>query len=111
MALMTVFNLFVPAPATPQQVSATNPGTSWLTKLIQVCVRLGIQVTDWNSGGVARTIMTAYSWMMSTEDALISGMAQGGFLDYAATGTVSYVDPTDGTTVITVPVTVDPSVV
>jgi hypothetical protein len=111
MSLMTVFNLFVPAPATPQQVSATNPGTSWLTKLMQVCVRLGLQVTDWNSGGVARTIMTAYSWMMSTEDALVSGMAQGGFLDYAATGTVSYVDPTDGVTVIVVPVTVDPSVV
>ena len=109
MGLLNVFTLFTPAPATPQQISATNPGTDWLTKLIAVCSRLGLQVTDWSSGGVARTIMTAYSWMMSTEDALVSGMVQGGFLDYAATGTVSYVDPTDGVTVIVVPVTLDPS--
>ena len=85
MGLLNVVTLFTPAPATPQQISATNPGTDWLTKLIAVCSRLGLQVTDWSSGGVARTIMTAYSWMMSTEDALVSGMVQGGFLDYAAT--------------------------
>ena len=109
MSLFSVFNLFTPAPATPQQVSATNPGTDWLTKSLQVAARLQLQVTDWNSGGVARTIMTIVAWMLSTEDALVSGMAQGGFLDFAATGTVTYVDPTDGVTVIVVPVTVDPS--
>ena len=110
MIALTIQQLFTPAPATPAQVSPTTPGVSWLQKMMQVATRLQLQVTDWNSGGVARTIMTIVSWMLSTEDAIISGMAQGGFLDYAATGTVQYVDPTDGTTVITVPVTVDPSV-
>ncbi len=109
MGFFSISSLFTPAPATPQQVSATNPGTDWLTKFIAVSTRLQLAVTDWYSGGVARTIITAYCWMQSTEDALVSGMAQGGFLDFAATGTVSYVDPTDGVTVITVPVTVDPS--
>jgi hypothetical protein len=106
---LTIAQLFTPAPATPQQISATNPGTDWLTKLMAVSTRLGLQVTDWFSGGVARTIMTAYCWMMSMEDTLVSGMVQGGFLDFAATGVVTYVDPTDGVTVITVPVTLDPS--
>jgi hypothetical protein len=110
MISLTYQQLFTPAPATPQQVSTTNPGTPWLTRLMQVGTRLNLQVTDWNSGGVARTIMTCVSWMLSYEDALISGMSQGGFLDFAATGVVTYVDPTDGVTIITVPVTVDPSI-
>jgi hypothetical protein len=75
--------------------------------MLSVGTTLALSATDWNSGGIARTIMTVMAWMFQTEDVFISQIAQGGFLDYAASGTVSYVN-SNGVTVV-VPVTLDPS--
>ena len=98
--------LFQPQPATSQQQTSPTQ-LPWLTRMLGIGTALTLAVTDWNSGGVARTIMTCVSWMLQTEDTLISQIAQGGFLDYAATGTVVYIN-SQGVTV-TVPVTLDPS--
>jgi hypothetical protein len=105
MGLLSVFALFTPVPATTQQASVGQ--TSWLSKMLGVATSLGLSATDWNSGGVARTIMTVMAWMFQTEDVLISQIAQGGFLDYAATGTVTYVNSNGQS--VTIPVTLDPS--
>lgn len=86
-------------PATQQQ---------WLASLLQTAGTLGLPTTAWQSGGVARTIITLMSYACSRQDGIISLAAQGGFLDFAGTGTVTYTD-TSGRTV-TVPVTPDPSV-
>lgn len=81
---------------------------AWLAKLIANAGVLGLATTSWQSGGEALTIIQLCSNMFAVEDAVVSGLAQAGFLDYAATGTVTYVTP-DGVTV-TSPVTPDPSI-
>jgi hypothetical protein len=69
---------------------------------------LGLQTTSWQTGGAVRTILEVVSTIMAQEDVIVSIMAQGGFLDYAASGTVSYI-ALNGLTVVQ-PVTPDPSI-
>jgi len=56
---------------------------------------------------MARTILAITASGLAEQDALVSAFAQAGFLQWAATGTVTFIKP-DGT-VITNPVTADPS--
>lgn len=84
---------------------ATEP--QWLARILANNATTQLQATSWQSGGVARTILAIQANLGAQEDALISGMIQGGFLDYAASGTITYTT-TDGDTV-TQPVTPDPS--
>lgn len=80
----------------------------WLAQILENAQTLQLQTTAWQTGGMARTIMAIVSNIMSQEDAVVSIMAQGGFLDFAASGTVTYV-ALNGQTVIQ-PVTPDPSI-
>ena len=82
--------------------------SSWLSTMLSIGSTLGLPTQSWQSGGVARTILSILSNIQSGQDAIVSMAAQGGFLDFAATGTVTYTN-TNGATV-TVPVTPDPSV-
>ncbi len=93
---LTLSDVFTPA---------TQP--QWLTTLLGAMGTLNLPATAWQSGGVARTIVSLQSFALSSQDGLISIAAQGGFLDFAASGSVTYTT-TAGTTV-TVPVTPDPS--
>ena len=86
-------------PATAQQ---------WLASFLSNAATVGLSTTAWQSGGVARTILALLSNMMSGEDALVSIAAQGGFLDFAATGTVTFTGPTGQS--VTQYVTPDPSI-
>lgn len=70
---------------------------------------LQLPVTSWQVGQPSRTILMVNSATASQQDALISLIAQGGFLDFAATGSVTFTG-VDGATV-TNKVTPDPSVV
>jgi hypothetical protein len=81
----------------------------WLTTLIGAATTLGLPATSWQSGGIARTILAIASYGFSFEDAMITAATQGGFLDFAATGTVSFTNPITGA-VTTSPVTPDPSI-
>lgn len=69
---------------------------------------LGLTTTAWQQGGVARTILAVFANTLMLADVANSIINQSGFLDYAATGTVTYTDPETSET-ITVQVTPDPS--
>lgn len=81
--------------------------STWLSKLLTIAQSLKLKTTAWQPGGVTRTILAIFSNALQLQDVAESVMVQGGFLDFAATGTVTYVD-VNGETVV-VPVSPDPS--
>lgn len=96
MTTLTIAELFTP-------VSSDG----WQAQLLANANTLQLKTTSWEEGSPSLTIIEIVSALMSQEDGLISLIAQGGFLDFAATGTVTYT-AANGVT-ITVPVTPDPS--
>lgn len=66
-----------------------------------------LSTTTWGAGAVTRTIFAVVASVLMLKDVAVSVLNQGGFLDYAATGTVTYTDPTGE--LVTVFVTPDPS--
>lgn len=68
---------------------------------------LGLTTTAWQQGGVTRTVLAVFANLLMLADVQTSILNQSGFLDFAATGAVTYTE-LDGT-VVTVPVTPDPS--
>jgi hypothetical protein len=108
---LTTTQLFQPAssgvlgsgvvPTTPAQ------GT-WLSWEYYVANKIGMPTTSWQPGDVERTILAINAVMLSEDDADIAQMAQGGFLDTAASGSVTY--QTLQGVQVTVPVTPDPSI-
>ena len=94
---LSITDLFTPA---------TN--TQWLQTLLTNAQTLQLTTTSWQSGGMALTILNLVANTLSQEDGLISIMAQGGFLDFAASGTVTYVAANGNT--VTQYVTPDPSI-
>lgn len=86
---------------------APAPGT-WFDDMLQMAQILGLNTTSWQPGAPERTIMSIDAVALAQSDVFVSLMAQGGFLDFAASGTVTTV-LVDGT-VVTVPVTPDPSI-
>jgi len=103
-------SLFTPAPSgiTPGNPGATPSTGTWLAQVLSIGQTLSLQTTSWQSGGAVRTILAIVAQIMAQEDVAVSTMAMGGFLDYAASGTVTSV-AANGTTVV-VPVTPDPSI-
>lgn len=109
-ATLDINSLFTPAPS---GVSQSNPGAtaasgSWMAQLLAIAATLQLPTSSWQVGGVARTILAITAQLLAQEDAVVSLMAQGGFLDFAASGTVT----TTGANGVTVtqPVSPDPSV-
>lgn len=103
-------SLFQPS---PPGVNAQNPaGTiapvSWLATLLSDGTTLGLPTTAWQAGQPIRTVMAIQAIELSKEDSIIAQQAQGGFLDFAATGTVTFTDLNGNTT--TNPVSPDPSI-
>lgn len=94
---LSISELFTPA---------TQP--QWFTQIVNNCATLQLQTTAWQSGGMALTILQVMSYIYGQEDFVVSIMAQGGFLDFAANGTASYTTATG--TVVTQAVSPDPSV-
>lgn len=88
---------------------AFTPATQpvWILTLLDGAVRLGLPTTSWRDGDAERVILTIMSYVGQNWDATASLMSQGGFVDYAATGTVTLQNP-DGTSTV-VPVSPDPS--
>lgn len=107
---LSVQDLFQPAPSGVGpfgNVPMTPPAGSWLAKMLEVSTAVQLPTTSWQSGAPERTILAIEAVMFSQSDANISAMAQGGFLQSAALGSVTF-QLLDGTTV-TLPVTPDPS--
>lgn len=107
---LDIASLFQPSPPgiNSQNPAGTIAPDSWLGALLADGTTLGLPTTAWQSGQPIRTIMAIQAVELSKEDSIISKQAQGGFLDFAATGTVTFTD-LDGTTT-TVPVSPDPSI-
>jgi len=93
------------------QLFAPDTQPEWMSTLLTNAAALQLPTTAWQSGGVTRTTLAIFSYALNFLDSSVSLIAQGGFLDFAATGTVTYTTPNaDGTvTTTTVPVTPDPS--
>lgn len=110
MTTLTVAQLFQPAPSGVGpfgNVPLNPPAGTWLAQMLNVATQVQLPTTSWQSGAPERTIFAVESVLFSLSDAQISLMAQGGFLQSAANGSVTYT-AIDGTTV-TIPVTPDPS--
>lgn len=106
---LTLTDLFTPAPSgVGASPSVTPAAGTWFAILLQIAQTLQLPVTSWQPGGVERTILAIAATAFAQEDGVISLMNQGLFLDYAASGVVTY-QATNGETV-TQPVTPDPSI-
>lgn len=86
----------------------SQTGPAWLDDLLVNGATLGLKTTAWQPGGMARTIYAIMSNSLAFQDGQTAIIAQGGFLDWAATGVVNYTG-TNGET-LTAKVTPDPSV-
>lgn len=86
-------------PPTPDQ---------WNDAEIGVANTLGLPTTSWQAGQPERTIFAVVANVMAQADVGASIAIQGGYLDFAASGTVTYVDATG--TAQTIYVTPDPSI-
>lgn len=106
---LTIDELFTPAPSgvIPSSPGAVPDSETWLGTELATGVTIGLSTTAWNPGDPSRTILSINAVGQAMRDGNVSLMAQAGFLDWAATGTVTY--ETAPAVVVTVPVTPDPS--
>jgi hypothetical protein len=107
---LSVTELFTPAPSGVGQfgnVPMVPASGTWLSIMLSIATTVQLPTTSWQSGAPERTILAIEAVCFAQSDNDISIMAQGGFLDSAASGTVTFTT-IDGTS-LTVPVTPDPS--
>lgn len=101
----------MPIPTPPLSLpNLTNPPTAedWNDTQLAIGARLGLPTTSWGQGSIERTLINMFSILLQQGDVANSIFALAGFLDFAATGFVTFVD-TNGATV-TLLVTPDPSI-
>jgi len=94
---LSIDELFTPATA-----------DEWLATELSNAETLELKTTSWQSGGMARTILSIMSNIFAQGDGIISIMAHGGFLDFAANGQVTFTAANGQT--VTQKVTPDPSI-
>lgn len=89
MSSLTITDLFNPDPSgvDPQNPSAPPPAGSWRAKLTDLGVIVGLATTDWNPGGITRSLMSILSLALNAADQILSVDLQGGLLDWAASVT------------------------
>ncbi len=98
MTILSLPALFTPATA-----------EQWYSALLANADRLKLRTTDWSQGAVTRTTFAVFANVLMLGDVAVSLLNQGGFLDYAAHGTVTYTDPVT-LLPVTAYVTPDPSI-
>lgn len=107
--MLTAQQLFTPEQSgVGLDPNVTPADDTWLGFLLATANIVGLDATSWQPGSPERTILAIASVALAQEDTRIAVMAQGGFLDYAASGTVTSV-AIDGSS-STQPVTPDPSI-
>lgn len=106
---LTISQLFTPEESgVGLNPNVPAPEGTWLAFLLETATTLGLPTTSWQPGAPERTIMAMAAVALSQEDLLISLMAQGGFLDFAASGVIT--TTTINGQAVTSPVTPDPSI-
>jgi len=93
---------------TESDLFTPDTAAQWNTTLLANADALKLTTSAWQAGGPTRTTFAVVGNVMMLEDVAISLLNQGGFLDFAATGTVVYTDPVTGL-LVTAYVTPDPS--
>lgn len=105
---LTIDELFTPAPSGIGGNANVAPASgSWLAILLQLAATVGLPTTAWLPGQPERSILSIDSVALAQLDAIVSLIAQGGFLDFAASGTVQF--PAVNGQIVTMQVTPDPS--
>lgn len=98
----------VPTGLTLAQINVPPTADEWNTAELNVANVYGLPTTSWQAGATERTIFAVVANMQAQADVGSSIAIQGGYLDFAASGTVTFTNP-DGTTT-TLYVTPDPSI-
>lgn len=80
----------------------------WFVFLLNAAQTVGLPTTTWQPGSVERAMMQTFAQALQQSGVAESIIAQAGFLDFAANGSVTYTDATG--TVVQLFVTPDPSV-
>ncbi len=96
---LTVSDLFTPAPSGVGpfgNVPAVPASGTWFGISLQIAATVQLPTTSWQAGAPERTILAIGSVNFASSDVDISIMAQGGFLQSAASGSVTYTS-TNGT--------------
>ena len=75
---LTLTDLITPASA-----------AQWTTTILGYCTSLGLNTTSWQSGGVTRTILAVTANCLALVDNAVSKYAAGGYLDFAASTSVT----------------------
>lgn len=90
MSNLTISDLFTPAPSGVNTGSpnAPVPAGSWLATLLYIGTTVGLPTTQWQAGGITRSQLAMLATGLATSDQIVSVMAQGGFLDWAAAVTI-----------------------
>jgi hypothetical protein len=83
---LSITDLFTPAPSGVSlgDPTAAIPSGSWLAQLLANAATLGLPTTAWQPGGITRTELAKLALALAGSDQVVSTMAQGGFLDWAA---------------------------
>lgn len=97
MTTLTIDQLFTP-----------ETGAQHEADLLTDAASMGLKTTAWQPGDPVRTIIAVMANTFAFEDGQISLMAQGAFLDFAASGVVTFTDQFGNTVVQKV--TPDPSI-
>ncbi len=97
--------------AIPQSFTPATPA-QWLASELGVAATVGLDTTSWQPGDPSLALLTLFASGMAQSDVLVSLQNQGGFLDTAATGSVTFqtTDSAGATRPTTQYVTPDPSI-
>jgi hypothetical protein len=107
---LSAAQLFTPTPSgigAYGNVPAIPATGTWFGQMLTVATRVGLPTTSWQPGAPERTIFAVEAVTFASSDVNASIIAQAGFLQSAASGSVTVVN-NDGSTT-TIPVTPDPS--
>lgn len=90
MSNLSIEDLFTPRPSgvNTDNASAPPPQGSWLATLLYIGTTVGLPTSQWQAGGITRSQLAMLATGLATGDQIVSVMAQGGFLDWAAIVTI-----------------------
>ena len=108
---LSVTDLFVPSPSGVGPFGGANVQGNWLSEELLLAAKVGLPTTSFDPFSPELVILSIEAVTFSESDLAISLLAQGGFLQTAASGSVT-TTPVYGAGAgipVTIPVTPDPS--
>jgi Baseplate J-like protein len=75
-----------------QDVQTPQAAADWFGRMLSDSASVGLKTSSWQSGAISKSVLVVAAYTMQFADAHSAAVAQGGFLDFASTGTVTYTD-------------------